>query len=668
MSIVAKKIMMGSGATVDLPSDDQFNRTSFLSHFDGSNNGVNNQFTDGSTSNHTVTAAGNVTQGSFGPFARPDGEWAVDLVPNTGFLRAVGAGDISGDFTVETWVFMNKDNGNYIHLTYNVGGLVNVFNVYNGSVQNFLFGTSSTGGQTTLEFNDTTWDAGVWTHLAMVRSSGTLKIYVNGVADATTTTAVSGNLTDLEYIGTGRSFTSDSRIFDGKVSNVRFSSTARYTSNFTPPTAPFTTDSDTNLLTCQSNRFVDNSSNGHTITPAGSAAVTAFGPFLTSAVFDPAVNGGSGYFDGSGDALRVSDTASLRIGTGQYTIECWFWFDVLTSNNSGIFAKRDSSSDYWRILATSSGVNFRINSDVVSDSTVVNKKCWNHIAITRDSNNDNRIYVNGSLINTISSSVNISNTGTVRLGEFEADTGPMTGYICDARIVIGTAVYTGSSLTPPTAPLTAITNTKLLLNMADGQAIDSTAQNNLNLFGTAKTSTAQYKFGTASLLLDGNSDYATFPETGANDIDGGVNWTVEFFWRFNDKTSPTYQEILTKGNGFQIYTNGGSLSLALSSNNSGYDIANATGGTTLDNDVWYHLALVKNGTSYKLYLNGTSDLSATSSSNLNTGGFPWFLGTLRTAETTYPSNGYMDEVRISKFARYTSNFTAPTEPFADKGQ
>ena len=668
MSIVAKKIMMGSGATVDLPSDDQFNRTSFLSHFDGSNNGVNNQFTDGSTSNHTVTAAGNVTQGSFGPFARPDGEWAVDLVPNTGFLRAVGAGDISGDFTVETWVFMNKDNGNYIHLTYNVGGLVNVFNVYNGSVQNFLFGTSSTGGQTTLEFNDTTWDAGVWTHLAMVRSSGTLKIYVNGVADATTTTAVSGNLTDLEYIGTGRSFTSDSRIFDGKVSNVRFSSTARYTSNFTPPTAPFTTDSDTNLLTCQSNRFVDNSSNGHTITPAGSAAVTAFGPFLTSAVFDPAVNGGSGYFDGSGDALRVSDTASLRIGTGQYTIECWFWFDVLTSNNSGIFAKRDSSSDYWRILATSSGVNFRINSDVVSDSTVVNKKCWNHIAITRDSNNDNHIYVNGSLINTISSSVNISNTGTVRLGEFEADTGPMTGYICDARIVIGTAVYTGSSLTPPTAPLTAITNTKLLLNMADGQAIDSTAQNNLNLFGTAKTSTAQYKFGTASLLLDGNSDYATFPETGANDIDGGVNWTVEFFWRFNDKTSPTYQEILTKGNGFQIYTNGGSLSLALSSNNSGYDIANATGGTTLDNDVWYHLALVKNGTSYKLYLNGTSDLSATSSSNLNTGGFPWFLGTLRTAETTYPSNGYMDEVRISKFARYTSNFTAPTEPFADKGQ
>ena len=77
MSIVAKKIMMGSGA-VDLPSDDEFNRTSFLSHFDGANNGVNNVFDDASASNHTMTASGNVTQGSFSPFARPDGEFGVD--------------------------------------------------------------------------------------------------------------------------------------------------------------------------------------------------------------------------------------------------------------------------------------------------------------------------------------------------------------------------------------------------------------------------------------------------------------------------------------------------------------------------------------------------------------------------------------------------------------
>ena len=647
--------MGAAGGGEDLPSDDQFNRVSFLSHFDGANNGVNNAFDDGSTSNHTITANGNVTQGSFGPFARPDGEWGVALDGPDSFLRATGAGDISGDFTIETWVFMNSDDGNYISLTYISGGIINVIKVLNGTTQNFLFGTSSGAEQTTLEFTDTTWDAGVWTHLALVRSSGTLKMYVNGVADATTSTAVSGNLTDLEYIGTGRSFTSDNRIFDGKVSNVRFSSTARYTSNFTPPTAPFTTDSDTNLLTCQSNRFVDNSSNGYTITPAGSAAVTAFGPFLTSKVYNPAVNGASAYMDGSGDALRVSDTASLRIGTGQYTIECWFWFDVLTGDISGIFAKRDGGSDYWRILATSSGVNFRINSDVVSDSTVVNKKCWNHIAITRDSNNDNRIYVNGSLINTISSSVNISNTGTVRLGEYEADTGPMTGYICDARIVIGTAVYTGSSLTPPTAPLTAITNTKLLLNMADGQAIDSAAQAEWTATtvanGTPKLQTAQKKIGTSSLYFDGSSNYY-FPN---GFLPGGTgDFTIEFWFRASNTNDNA--TILTAGGIYlQFYQN----KLRYFPYNGGAYIDSST----ISTNTWYHFAGVRSGTTFYYFLDGTSQGTLTSVTSAVSNGAGYFG-----MNGIYPYTGYIDEMRISRMARYTSNFTPATEPFADKGR
>jgi len=110
MSIVAKKIMMGSGA-VDLPSDDQFNRVSFLSHFDGANNGVNNAFDDGSTSNHTITANGNVTQGSFGPFAREEGYWGVSFDGNGDKLTLAASSDFAagtGDFTFETFYSKQK--------------------------------------------------------------------------------------------------------------------------------------------------------------------------------------------------------------------------------------------------------------------------------------------------------------------------------------------------------------------------------------------------------------------------------------------------------------------------------------------------------------------------------------------------------------------------------
>lgn len=101
----ATKILMGSGG-VDLPSDDQFNRTSFLSHFDGANNGVNNAFDDGSASNHTITAVGNTTQGTFGPFARVDGEWATSFSGGSTGLIAASSSDftLDGEYTIEFFI------------------------------------------------------------------------------------------------------------------------------------------------------------------------------------------------------------------------------------------------------------------------------------------------------------------------------------------------------------------------------------------------------------------------------------------------------------------------------------------------------------------------------------------------------------------------------------
>jgi hypothetical protein len=81
--------------------------------------------------------------------------------------------------------------------------------------------------------------------------------------------------------------------------------------------------------------------------------------------------------------------------------------------------------------------------------------------------------------------------------------------------------------------------------------------------------------------------------------------------------------------------------------------------------VWYHIALVRSGNRIKYYINGT---------NITSGGFTIGSDTIinsnqpLTIGETYnsgtPMNGWIDEVRISKgVARWTTNFTPPTEPY-----
>lgn len=84
---------------------------------------------------------------------------------------------------------------------------------------------------------------GSWYHLAFVKSSGTTKIYVNGVEKASSATAVFNNATTSFYIGgnTGTQVTITGAYFDGKMDEIRFSKgLAVWTANFTPSTSAYT--------------------------------------------------------------------------------------------------------------------------------------------------------------------------------------------------------------------------------------------------------------------------------------------------------------------------------------------------------------------------------------------------------------------------------------------
>jgi len=685
MSIVAKKIMMGSGAVGD-PVDDQFNRVSFLSHFDGANSGVNNVFDDGSASNHTITANGDVTQGSFGPFARPDGEWGVSFDGSGDRLRTNSSNlDITTEaFTAEAWIFpvSNMDQYDIIVCMFasSHGSNANqTWSIRAGANNTIEIVTISSGTQTTQSAG--TANIGAWNHVAISRNGTTMYAALNGVVtSASCASSLNGH--EYFYIGAADANGSGAYFFNGVISNVRYEiGNARYTSNYTVPTSKLTATTNTKILTCQSNRFVDNSTLNNTFLISGNPAVTAFGPFLTSSVYSAATNGASAYLDGDGDDLVAADSSDFELGSGDFTISMWIYPDSISPTNTveALISHASHSAQlgwsmWWQ---TNSGLNrlrFFVNGGARQYETNVDftGNQWTYVTAVR-TGNTLKLFVNGveGLSTSFADFTNYTGTLTIGSSTNWNSNYPFSGYLSDVRVVKGTAVYT-SAFTPPTAPLTAITNTKLLLNMADAQAIDSAAQNNLTLFGTAKLSTAQKKFGTASLLLDGNSDYVAIP---AINLTG--SFTLEFFaylnaWpnssnfdMFYGQASSVYMCFTSGING-----SGSDRSIQLAYDPSGYSgITQFNVNSAMNAGAWHHVAITKNSSNVHVcYIDGTA-VTATNATKANTF---FTTGTHFIGRGYSPSyhyfGGYIDDFRISQLVRYTSNFTAPTEPFPDKGQ
>ena len=667
----------GTGSGEDLPS----NRTSFLSHFEGSNNGVNNVFDDSSASNHTVTANANITQGSFSPFSRSDGKWGVSFDGvNDSYLTTPNSSDFAfgtGDFTVEFWFNPNHDDTGYILDSRGSG--VNGFRLYRtgSSGGDLVFSTAGGGNSsTTVDVNTVNNN---WYHFCATRASGVIKFFLNGSqvgSDVNDTSNITS--TDLN-IGAGYTGT---LAYTGIISNIRIiKGTAVNPTGL--PTSPATNVTNTVLLTCQSNRFVDNSSSGHTITPDGGVAVTAFGPFLTNSVYDPAVNGASmqGFATTAGDSVQIAQTTDTDL-TGDFTVECWVYFNGLGAS-SGLIAKWASTTYGWLLYVqdptSSDGFSFTIRNDgsssgiaTITSGVTATTGQWYHVAACRTGTTVS-MFVNGVRHATGTTSNNGTISSITSIGNYYSSTNAryVEGYICDARIINGTAAYDGATYTIPTAPLTAVTNTKLLLNMADGQAIDSTAQDNIKLEAGAKLSTAQYKFGTSSILFDAEADnrasFKTIPfGTGDFTVEGFFRKVAEKgdndgIWdtRGSGQSGAGYPVLIddtTPGQTREIYYYNGSTQFRCGS------------ASALSLNTWYHIAVCRSGTSLRIFLDGTqvgstfSDSTDYINDHFSLGNFGANFSLARGWD------GYVDEFRISYMARYTSNFTAPTEPFADKGQ
>jgi len=664
-----------AGTSTGGPPDDEFNRVSFLSHFEGANNGVNNAFDDSSSNNHTISNTGSPTQGSFGPFARPNGEFGVDFDGSGDYLSVPDSDDFnigSGLFTAETWIFptaspsqaiiMGQWSGSYSWAFMFSSGAARYprFLIYDGSFYDNISSTAVPLNQ--------------WSHLALVReTSNVFKMYLNGdEIYSVTLNKTANNSTNPLTIGADNA---GNYAIQGFLSNTRFvKGTAVYTSAFTPSTSPLTAVTNTKLLTCQSNRFVDNSASAHAVTVTGAPAVTAFGPFLTSAVYDAAVNGASSSPLDYQTLISIADGSWKTLGTGDFTWEFWFYGKTESAymigdgtagtNISSTFTLGVSGKRLILYYSIQGGEAYPLQSP--NSAPFYNLNEWHHLAYVR-SGNDHKIYANGVLRATETrSGTMVDSTGALQIGNFGPGfSGGSDTIFSDVRLVKGTAVYSGSTYTVPTAPLTAISGTELLVNFKDAQAIDSAAQSNLTLFGNAKISTAQAKFGDTSLLLDGTGDAAQIAKTTNSFAFGTGDYTVEM-WLYLTAVNENDQI-------FDMRTSDSSVNPGSYLDSSARPNLYISGGvrltsnTAISANTWTHFAICRASGTTRIFQAGqvTGTLN---SDTYNIVAGKLMLGARYNSAGTNNGQGHWEDVRVSNMARYTSNFSLPTAAFPDKGQ
>ncbi len=189
--------------------------------------------------------------------------------------------------------------------------------------------------------------------------------------------------------------------------------------------------------------------------------------------------------------------------------------------------------------------------------------------------------------------------------------------------------------------------------------------------GDVTNTRAQYKIGSSSIKFDGTGDYLSTPDSD-DWAHGTGNFTWEAWVRLDDVSDTGLHAIISHGSSSSAYNNliwSGATSG--SERGWGWYQKNGSGGElwnmwTLDqgsysNDTWYHVAIVRNGNVFTLYVDGVSKVNET-----HTDALVDFNTTLKIGSQDGSArfwDGYMDEIRVSNSARYTGAFTPSTTAF-----
>jgi len=229
--MLANRMMMGAaGVGVNVYDAN----TMLMLHMDGSDGSTN--FVD-STYQHTITAIADAqidtaATDAFG------GHAGVGLFDGTGDCLSVPT-SVQFDFGTGNWTFDFRFNTDTVAAGVNDG----LFTIEAGTETTLSTWVST--DKIVVKVNNVelyiTISASTWYHLAIVRNGNTVTAYLGGTADATTwdVTGISFNDNNAGMHIAGYA-TAGTYVLDGMLDEFRVSNIARWTSNFTPPSSPYT--------------------------------------------------------------------------------------------------------------------------------------------------------------------------------------------------------------------------------------------------------------------------------------------------------------------------------------------------------------------------------------------------------------------------------------------
>ena len=463
-------------------------------------------------------------------------------------------------------------------------------------------------------------------HIACVRNGNTQQIYVNGLQNGTTATSSStvSNFTGLLYVG--RYPHNTNYDFGGWLSEFKITNgSAIYTSNFTPPRSQLQSDANTKLLLHflgSGNSFVDSSPSPKVITAYGDAKQLSSPVGSGVAIF----NGTTSYVStpSSSDIQGnlTNFTWELTILRSQLTasyVQGLIGIDSSNGSTNRCYCRITGDNKLYFILFDTSGVDHIL----MTAATITSLTTWYHIAFVKNGNiitcyingvaDSNTLDVTGYTLKSTTSAFSVGAAGEYyTAGDFVR----FYGYIGEVRIS-NTARYSGATITIPTTPFKPDPYTKLLLHM-DGigaafyDSSDPPGDNGFPILPDGVTITPagtftinKLKNGLNCYKFDGSTNYITISDheswtlfEGDFTIAGWINFTTivaskGIIGQYADANN-YWSIVWDTSNVIQLY------GITSSTVNFNYTCPLIAAANT-----WYHLVVIKSGTTCLMYINGS---------------------------------------------------------------